>query len=166
MNVELIKKTQKIRLAVFDVDGVFTDGKLYFLPDGTEFKVFHVHDGVGIKMLNNAQITTAIITGRKSPVVALRARSLGINHVYQGREDKLTALNELLEKLELTLAQTAYLGDDLPDLPAICAVELGACPANAVAEVKKHAHLITKKEGGNGAVREFCELLINAKKHA
>jgi len=163
MQFDLMQKIPQIRLVAFDVDGVFTDGKLYFLADGSEFKTFHVHDGLGIKMLHDAQIITAIITGRKSAVVTLRAQNLGIKHVYQGREDKLVALKELLTKLNLSLEQTAYMGDDLPDLPAICAAGLSAAPANAVAQVKQHASIITKLAGGCGAVREFCELLINAK---
>jgi len=154
-----------IRLVVFDVDGVFTDGKLYFLPNGEELKVFHVHDGVGIKLLHQAQIQTAIITGRRSDTVIKRATDLGISHVIQGRDDKLIALNELLIKLQLTLQQSAYLGDDLPDLPAIKAVAFGGCPCNAVAEVKEQADYVTKACGGGGAVREFCEVVLRINKN-
>ncbi len=164
MNQDLIERAQKIRLAVFDVDGVLTDGKLYFLPDGSEFKTFNTLDGHGIKMLMQAGIQTAIITGRSSPVVERRAKNLGIQHLFQGREDKFIALQELLSSLSdaPTLEQVAYLGDDLPDLPAIRRVGLGMAVASADRFVRQHAHGITTAAGGAGAAREFCEIILSA----
>ncbi len=160
---QLLTRARDIRLAVFDVDGVLTDGRLYFLPDGSEAKAFSTLDGQGIKMLVQAGIRTAIITGRESIVVARRAAALGIHHLYQGREDKLAALNELLAGQAISLAQTAYLGDDLPDLPAIRRVGLGMAVANADGFVRQQAHGVTRTRGGEGAAREFCELILQAK---
>ena len=125
MSEDLLQRAKAIKLAVFDVDGVLTDGKLYFLPDGSEFKTFNTLDGQGIKMLMRSGVRTAIISGRKTPVVEKRARDLGIQHLYQGREDKLVVLDELLAELGLHYEQVAYLGDDLPDLPVIRRVGLG-----------------------------------------
>lgn len=160
---DLNARAKKIKLAVFDVDGVMTDGRLYFLPDGTEFKTFNVLDGLGIKMLMKMGIETAIITGRSSLVVENRAKSLGIQHYFHGREDKLTALNELLAKTAYDYEQVAYLGDDLPDLSAIRQVGIGMATANANDFVKKHALAVTQARGGKGAVREFCELILSAR---
>ena len=123
-----------IRLVALDVDGVMTDGRVTYTSDGQEIKSFNIKDGVGIKRLREAGIKTAIITGRSSPMVTRRATELGIDHVIQGREDKLHALKELLREIGGTLADVAYMGDDLPDLAAIAAVGLGACPSDAVAE--------------------------------
>ena len=115
MNQDLQQRAKAIKLAIFDVDGVLTDGRLYFLTDGSEFKTFNTLDGQGIKMLINSGVRTAIISGRSTPVVEKRANNLGIQHLYQGREDKLVVLDELLGELGLNYAQVAYLGDDLPD---------------------------------------------------
>ncbi len=158
----LRQQAAKIRLAVFDVDGVLTDGHLYFNENGEEMKAFCTLDGQGIKMLQRSGIDTAIITGRTSRLVARRASDLGIKHIYQGREDKLTALQELLPDLGLTLDQVAYLGDDLPDLAAIRQVGLGAAVANAHAFVQQYAIATTQASGGNGAAREFCDALLDA----
>lgn len=155
-------RAKKIKLAVFDIDGVMTDGRLYFLADGSEFKSFNTLDGLGIKMLMQAGIETAVITGRSSIVVERRINNLGIQHYYHGREDKLTALDELLAKVALDYENVAYLGDDLPDLAAIRKVGVGMAVANANAFVKQHALSTTKAAGGHGAVREFCELLLLA----
>ncbi|MBD9653831.1 MULTISPECIES: HAD family hydrolase [unclassified Pseudomonas] len=157
---DLLQRTQAIRLAIFDVDGVLTDGKLYFLVDGSEFKTFNTLDGQGIKMLINSGVRTAIISGRKTPVVERRAQNLGIQHLYQGREDKLDVLDELLAELGLTYEQVAYLGDDLPDLPVIRRVGLGMAVASANQFVREHAHGVTQARGGEGAAREFCELIM------
>ncbi|WP_296254069.1 KdsC family phosphatase [Pseudomonas sp. UBA4194] len=156
----LLQRTQAIKLAVFDVDGVLTDGRLYFLEDGSEFKSFSTLDGQGIKMLINSGVTTAIITGRKSPVVERRAKNLGIAHLFQGREDKLVVLDGLIAELGLSYEQVAYLGDDLPDLPVIRRVGLGMAVANANGFVREHADGITQARGGEGAAREFCELIL------
>ena len=162
MSNELLSRAKSVRLAVFDVDGVLTDGRLYFLPDGGEFKTFNTLDGQGIKMLMNAGVRTAIISGRKSAVVERRAQNLGIQHLFQGREDKLVVLDGLLAELGLTHDQVAYLGDDLPDLPVIRRVGLGMAVANADAFVRQHAHGVTQARGGAGAAREFCELILRA----
>lgn len=162
MTVDLLQRAKPVRLAVFDVDGVLTDGKLYFLPDGGEFKTFNTLDGQGIKMLMASGVRTAIITGRSSPVVERRAKNLGINHLFQGREDKLVALDELLAELGLGYEEVAYLGDDLPDLPAIRRVGLGMAVASGDAFVRQHADGVTQARGGEGAAREFCELILQA----
>ena len=162
MNQDLQQRAKAIKLAIFDVDGVLTDGRLYFLTDGSEFKTFNTLDGQGIKMLINSGVRTAIISGRSTPVVEKRANNLGIQHLYQGREDKLVVLDELLGELGLNYAQVAYLGDDLPDLPVIRRVGLGMAVANAAGIVRQHAHGVTEARGGEGAAREFCELIMRA----
>ncbi len=162
MNQDLQQRAKAIKLAIFDVDGVLTDGRLYFLPDGSEFKTFNTLDGQGIKMLIASGVRTAIISGRSTPVVEKRANNLGIQHLYQGREDKLVVLDELLGELGLNYAQVAYLGDDLPDLPVIRRVGLGMAVANAAGFVRQHAHGVTEARGGEGAAREFCELIMRA----
>ncbi len=162
MSNDLLQRGKAIKLAVFDVDGVLTDGKIYFLPDGGEFKTFSTLDGQGIKMLINSGVRTAIITGRSSPVVERRAQNLGIHHLYQGREDKLVVLDELLAELGLSYEHVAYLGDDLPDLPAIRRAGLGMAVANANDFVRQHADGVTTARGGEGAAREFCELILQA----
>ncbi len=153
-------KASKIRVLVLDVDGVLTDGTLYFSSAGDELKAFDIRDGLGLKLLKSTGVEVAIITGRTSTLVARRARDLGIEHLTQGREDKLVALGELLERLNLNIEQVAYVGDDLPDLSAICQVGLGITVANGDDFVKAHAHWCTEKAGGAGAVREVCELIM------
>jgi len=160
MTQDVLQRAKAIKLAVFDVDGVLTDGRLFFLEDGSEFKTFNTLDGQGIKMLINSGVATAIISGRKSPVVERRANNLGIAHLFQGREDKLVVLDGLLAELGLSYEQVAYLGDDLPDLPVIRRVGLGMAVANAAAFVREHAHGVTTARGGEGAAREFCELIL------
>lgn len=162
MSNELLSRAKGVRLAVFDVDGVLTDGRLYFLPGGGEFKTFSTLDGQGIKMLMNAGVRTAIISGRQSEVVERRAQNLGIQHLFQGREDKLVVLDGLLAELGLSHDQVAYLGDDLPDLPVIRRVGLGMAVASADGFVRQHAHGTTQARGGEGAAREFCELIMRA----
>ncbi|TDQ36292.1 KdsC family phosphatase [Thiopseudomonas denitrificans] len=161
-NIDLLERARKVRLVVFDVDGVLTDGRLNFLPDGTEFKSFSTLDGQGIKMLMNNGIQTAIITGRTSEVVKNRAANLGIPTLIQGREDKRTALDEVLVQLQLEYGDVAYLGDDLPDLPAIRCVSLGVAVANANSFVRQHADAVTSLRGGEGAARELCEFILHA----
>ncbi len=158
----LTQRAKAIRLAIFDVDGVLTDGRLYFMPDGTEFKSFNTLDGHGIKMLMASGVETAIISGRKSPLVERRAANLGIKHLIQGREDKLTALNELRQIIPVEMHEIAHLGDDLPDLPVMRRVGLGMAVASADAFVREHAHGVTRAVGGAGAAREFCELIMRA----
>ena len=152
-----------IRLLVMDVDGVMTDGKITYTSDGQELKSFNIKDGLGIKRVQASGIETAIITGRTSPMVERRALELGIAHLVQGREDKLAALSDLLDQINLSLDQVAYLGDDLPDLTAIESVKLGACPADAATEVKLKANWVSTRAGGDGCVRELCDLLVSHK---
>ena len=152
-----------IRLLVMDVDGVMTDGKITYSSDGQELKSFNIKDGLGIKRAQASGIETAIITGRTSPIVERRARELGIAHLVQGREDKLAALSDLVGQLNLSLDQVAYIGDDLPDLTAIESVKLGACPADAATEVKSKANWVSTRSGGDGCVRELCDLLVSHK---
>ena len=159
---KLHERARAIRLAIFDVDGVLTDGRLYFMPDGTEFKSFNTLDGHGIKMLMASGVETAIISGRKSPLVERRAANLGIKHLIQGREDKLTALSELRQIIPVEMHEIAHLGDDLPDLPVMRRVGLGMAVASADAFVREHAHGVTQAVGGAGAAREFCELIMRA----
>ena len=162
MSNELLQRARAVKLAIFDVDGVLTDGRLYFLPDGSEFKTFNTLDGHGIKMLIASGVQTAIISGRKTPVVERRAQNLGIQHLFQGREDKLVVLDGLLAELGLSYEQVAYLGDDLPDLPVIRRAGLGMAVASADGFVRQHAHGVTQARGGEGAAREFCELIMRA----
>lgn len=161
-NSDLVQRARAVRLLVLDVDGVLTDGKLYFLADGGEAKAFSTLDGQGIKMLMNSGVNVAIITGRTSSIVERRAANLGIKHLMQGREDKRTALDELLAILQLSYNQVAYLGDDLPDLAAIRCVALGTAVANANSFVRQHAQAVTLLRGGEGAARELCEFIMAA----
>ena len=158
----LLERARPIRLAIFAVDGVLPYGRLYFMPDGTEFKSFNTLDGHGIKLLIASGVETAIISGRSSPLVERRAANLGIQHLIQGREDKLTALAELRTIVPVELEQIAFLGDDLPDLPVMRRVGLGMAVASADDFVREHAHGVTRKTGGAGAAREFCELIMRA----
>lgn len=159
-NMDSVQRARNVRLLVLDVDGVLTDGKLYFLADGSEAKAFSTLDGQGIKMLMNSGVNVAIITGRTSSIVERRAANLGITHVVQGREDKRTALDELLTTLQLSYDKVAYLGDDLPDLAPIRCVALGVAVANANSFVRQHAHAVTSLRGGEGAARELCEFIM------
>lgn len=160
--LEVIRKAKQIQLLVTDVDGVLTDGRLYFGNSGEELKAFSILDGLGIKLLRDSGIDTAIITGRRSELVARRARELNITRIYQGREDKRQALEEICADLKLPLSAVAYVGDDLPDLAAIRAAGLGVAVANAHPFVAQHADWQTSSAGGSGAVRETCELIMKA----
>lgn len=160
--VRITEKARAVRLLVLDVDGVLTDGRLYFSEDGQELKTFDTQDGHGIKMLQQAGILCAIITGRTTQLVARRAANLGIKHLLQGREDKGVALSALSQELTIPLDEIAYVGDDWPDLPAIRMAGLGVAVANAHQEVRRHADLVTTARGGRGAVREVCDLILEA----
>lgn len=159
---DILQKASKIRLLTLDVDGVLSDGKLYFSNSGEEIKAFNSLDGHGIKMLQNSGVEVAIITGRTSHIVTKRAEGLGIKHLIQGREDKLNALNELLENRNLHDDEIAHIGDDYPDLPIIRRVGLGLCPVNAHPIVAHHCDWQSQYQGGDGAVREACDLLMTA----
>jgi len=159
---DVMQKAAKIKLLALDVDGVLTDGRLYFSEEGGELKTFDTQDGHGIKMLQQSGVACAIITGRTTTLVERRARNLGIAHLLQGREDKLVALKELIAPLGITLDQVAYVGDDWPDLPAILAAGFGVSVANAHRELQLRADYVTTLEGGRGAVREVCDVLLRA----
>ncbi|MDG2422233.1 MAG: 3-deoxy-manno-octulosonate-8-phosphatase KdsC [Gammaproteobacteria bacterium] len=158
----VFNNASKINLLVLDVDGVLTDGRLYFSNAGEELKTFHTLDGHGIKMLQKSAIEVAIITGRSSTILERRASDLGIKILYQGREDKLTALNEILEDQIYTTKEVAYAGDDLPDLAPIKAVGLSFSVPNGHPEIKSAAHAITTAKGGLGAVREISDFILKA----
>lgn len=158
----IIEKAKEIRLAIFDVDGVLTNGKLIYGPDGLEYKEFHVHDGQGIKFLQSTGVEVAIITACKSKAITKRMQDLGIKYVYQGNLDKIPAFEDLKQKLNLHNKQIAYIGDDLPDLPLIVQAGLGITVSNAPAIMQQHATWVTKAAGGCGAAREMCELIMQA----
>lgn len=162
MDAALRERAADVRLLVLDVDGVLTDGKLYFDHDGNELKAFDTRDGLGIKALQRFGIEVAVITGRESGAVTHRMAQLQVKHVYQGREDKLSAFLNLLELTGLDAAQVCFAGDDWIDLPLLMRVGLAVSVPDAEERVKEHAHLITKRRGGNGAVREICNLILAA----
>jgi len=156
------ERAARVRLACFDVDGVLTNGQLWFAEDGRELKAFHVHDGLGLKRLAAHGIAVAWISARSSPLVAARARELGIVHVFQAAADKLAVFDRLLTTLALSPAQAAYVGDDLPDLPVLQRAGLAIAVANAQSPVKQAAHWVSRLSGGSGAVREICEWILAA----
>lgn len=153
---------KSIRLIAFDVDGIMTDGGLYLSDSGEEFKRFNSLDGHGMKMLRQSGVVPAIITGRKSRCVELRAQNLGIEHLYQGVENKLEAMQSLLNKLDLRFEQAAFMGDDVVDLPVMRRTALALTVPEAPQIVRDHAHYVAERNGGYGAVREVCELLMSA----
>ncbi len=157
-----VEAAQSIRLIAFDVDGVLTDGGLYLSDSGEEFKRFNSLDGHGLKMLKASGVELAIISGRTSRCVELRARNLGITHLYQGVNDKLDAMQKLLARLQLPPAAAAFMGDDVVDLPVMCHMGLSISVPDAPQVVRDHAHYVTMRSGGHGAVREVCELLMSA----
>lgn len=158
----IIERARKIKLLVLDVDGVMSDGQLYFSNGGDEIKAFNSQDGQGIKLAQRAGITVAIITGRSSQIVANRAKNLGIEHVIQGREDKLSALEELRQTLPFNYSEIAHMGDDYPDLAIIRRVGLGMTVSNGHWVIRQQAHWQSQYAGGHGAVREACDLLLLA----
>ncbi len=159
---EVLRRARAVRLAIFDVDGVMTDGTLYIGPSGEAFKAFHILDGHGVKMLQAAGVAAAILSGRSSESVAHRARELDIAHVVQGALDKVAAFERLLAQLRAEPAACAFVGDDLPDLEVMGRCGFAVAVANAVESVKAAAHYVTAAPGGRGAVREFCELVLRA----
>jgi 3-deoxy-D-manno-octulosonate 8-phosphate phosphatase (KDO 8-P phosphatase) len=155
---------RRVRLLVLDVDGVLTDGRLFYGAKGEALKAFHVRDGHGIKQVTAAGITVAIISGRKSAAVARRARELGIKHVTQGATDKLAALLRLLKARNVALEHCACVGDDTPDAPILQVAGLAIAVADAHADALAAAHLVTARPGGHGAVREVCDWLLDARR--
>jgi len=158
----LFEKAKQIRLVIFDVDGVLTDGSLYLGDDGQEYKAFYAQDGLGIKLLQATGVMIGIISARTSQVVTHRMKSLGVQYIYQGKLDKLPAFKELCEESQLSPHQVAYVGDDLIDVPVMKQVGLAIAVANAHFLVTKYAHWQTTTTGGRGAVREVCELIMQA----
>lgn len=156
------ERASRLRLMVFDVDGVFTDGSLYFTAEGDAMKSFNSLDGHGVKMLQSVGVQTAIITGRQSGIVAARAKELGITHLYQGVADKTVALAELLEKTGIPAGDCGYMGDDWPDLAVMRRCGFAAAPANAHPDVIQRVHWVAQSRGGHGAVREVCDAILRA----
>lgn len=159
---ELRNRARAIKLVAFDIDGVMTDGRLYYTDFGNETKAFNVKDGLGIKLLRSTGVEIAIITGRTSELVKKRASDLKISKLVQGREDKIVALKEMMAPMGIQPHEVAYMGDDLPDLSAIRFAGIGVAVADALPIVRKHADMVMTRGGGDGAVREFCEWLMAA----
>lgn len=157
---DIIARCKEIKLLIFDVDGVLTDGSIIIGDDGEEYKSFHSRDGHGMKLLQYTGIEIGIITGRTSKPVEHRMQSLGINHVYQGQRVKLPAFEDLIGRLKLKPQQCAYVGDDWVDLSIMTRVGLAIAVQDAHPLVKKHAHWTTPSRGGKGAAREVCELIM------
>jgi 3-deoxy-D-manno-octulosonate 8-phosphate phosphatase (KDO 8-P phosphatase) len=162
-SARLRKKAAQVELAVFDIDGVMTDGHLYIGPGGQEFKAVHIHDGHGPKLLQRAGVEVAVISGRRSEAMEARLADLGVEHVFMGAADKLALFCALLEELNLEPLQTAYMGDDEPDLAPMRIAGIALSVRNAMPEVRAAADWVSAHDGGNGAVREACELLIAAR---
>lgn len=159
----LLERARAVRLAIFDVDGVMTDGTLYIGAEGEAFKAFNILDGHGLKMLQSAGVATAIISGRSSAAVTRRAAELSIAHVVQGSPDKVADFERLIARLGIEPSACSYVGDDLPDLALMRLCGLAVAVANAVDAVKAASHYVTRASGGRGAVREVCELVLAAR---
>lgn len=162
---ELLLRAQGVRVAFLDVDGVLTDGGLLFSESGETLKRFNTLDGHGLKMLQKVGITPVVITGRDSKALRTRLQALGITNAHFGTEDKLPAAQQSLQSLGCTWEQAAAMGDDWPDLPVMCRAALACAPVNAQVEVRAQAHYVTQAQGGHGAVRELCDLLLVASGH-
>ncbi|MEA3278888.1 MAG: 3-deoxy-manno-octulosonate-8-phosphatase KdsC [Pseudomonadota bacterium] len=159
---DILERARQVRLVIFDVDGVLTDGSLFLGDDGQEYKAFNSRDGHGMTMLQQTGVVLAVITGRTSEVVRIRMESLGVEHVFQGRRDKIPAYEELKQALGLPDEQIAYVGDDVVDLPIMRRVGLSIAVADAHPMVQQHAHWQTRSAGGRGAGRDVCELIMEA----
>jgi 3-deoxy-D-manno-octulosonate 8-phosphate phosphatase (KDO 8-P phosphatase) len=163
------ERAKKIKLFLMDVDGVLTDGKMYYIPGKAgkmvEFKAFHSLDGIGLRLLNQFGVITGVITGRESPGTEERARGLGMGYAYQGFLSKLEPLRQILRDSGLKPENVAYMGDDWTDIPVLKQAGLACAPSNAQEEVKAAAHLVTGKEGGMGAVREVCDFILKSQGH-
>lgn len=163
MNDEILKRAEKIKLLLMDCDGVLTDGRLYFTEAGETIKVFHVRDGQGIVSWHRAGFRSGIISGRNSPIVEIRAKELGIEFVRQGAADKIGVFEEILSLAKVSAEETAFVGDDIPDIPLFERVGLAIAVADAVSQAKAAAHFITQNKGGRGAIREVTNLLLQTK---
>jgi len=158
----LMTKARNIRLVALDVDGVLTDGSIIYTSQGEQVQSFHVHDGLGLKLLGLAEIRVAIISSRSSRALTIRAEELGIKLIYQGLSDKIQVYEEIKEKLGITDKEFAYIGDDWVDLPLLRKAGLAIVVANATQSMKDYADYVTQKPGGSGAVREACELILKS----
>ncbi len=157
-----LERLAELRLVAFDVDGVFTDGRIYFADDGTETKAFHTQDGYGVRRLIESGIEVAVISGRKSGAVEKRMAELGVTHVVLGCKDKVAAMDELAASLGIDVRDCAYVGDDIPDLALLKHVGFSVAVANAMQAVQERCDYITRRPGGAGAVREVCDLVVAA----
>ncbi len=163
ISTSLFQRAAEIQLLICDVDGVFTDGRIYLSPEGEALKTFHTRDGYGIKCLMSAGVEIAVITGRKSLMVEQRMASLGIKHLYQGQEDKTVAYLDLLSQLPISAKNIAYIGDDLIDWPVMSQVGFSVCVKDGHPLLVQRANFITRTPGGYGAVREICDLILEAR---
>jgi 3-deoxy-D-manno-octulosonate 8-phosphate phosphatase (KDO 8-P phosphatase) len=162
MEANAVARAARIRLMIFDVDGILTDGSLHYGPDGEVVKTFNVLDGHGIKLLLQSGVATAIISARQSGIVARRAADLGIQHLYQGVHDKRAAFEQLLQKANLDAQACGFVGDDVIDLPVLSRVGFAASVPNGHPEVKSRVHYVTQAGGGGGAARELCDFILRA----
>lgn len=163
ITADFFEKCKKIKLIAFDVDGVFSDGNIYMSNQGEELKAFNTKDGYGVKALSKCGVTVAVITGRKSNIVEQRMKDLNVKHLLQGRVDKHKAMTELLRITGYQSEQVASMGDDMPDLEMFALSSVKVAPKDAHPLVKRQANFVTSLAGGKGAVREICDLLIQAK---
>lgn len=159
---ELTERARRIKILIIDIDGVMTDGRIIYSMYGDELKFFDVQDGFGITLLNRAGINSVIITAKRSKVVRARARDLKVAKTYNGFHDKLVPFNNILRKFRVSSEEICFIGDDLIDIPVLKRVGLAIAVPNAVDEVKEHAHHVTSKMGGRGAVREICDLILKS----
>jgi len=159
---DALERARRVRLMVFDVDGVLTDGRLWYGPQGEQLKVFHSLDGHGVKLLLLGGIAAGMLSGRNSPAVALRAAELGVAHVLQGVENKRPAFDALLARLGLEPREAGYMGDDLPDLPVLAHCGFACAPREACAQVLRGAHYVASAPAGGGAAREVCDFLLRS----
>ena len=159
---DALERARRVRLMVFDVDGVLTDGRLWYGPQGEQLKAFHSLDGHGVKLLQQAGIAAGMLSGRNSPAVALRAAELGVAHVLQGVENKRPAFDALLARLGLEPREAGYMGDDLPDLPVLAHCGFACAPREACAQVLRGAHYVASAPAGGGAAREVCDFLLRS----
>jgi 3-deoxy-D-manno-octulosonate 8-phosphate phosphatase (KDO 8-P phosphatase) len=161
--MDIKEKAKNIKLMAFDVDGVFTDGSIIYDENGKETKIFNAKDGQGVVCAEKAGIITAIITARENGTVAHRAKNLGITELHQGIKYKLTVLEDIINKYNISFEEVAYMGDDLPDICILEKVGLACCPCDAVDEVKAICNFVSTKNGGRGAIRELCDLVLRSK---
>lgn len=159
---DILKRAARVKLLLMDCDGVLTDGRIWILENGEDQKAFHTRDGLGIDLLHRAGLKSGIISGRISSALERRAQSLGVSYLWQGRDDKRQAFADTLAQAQVTSEEVAFVGDDLTDLPLMTQSGLAIAVADAVAEVKGHAHYVTLAKGGKGAVREVVELILKA----